>query len=72
MCGQDVPLNAYGPKGWWHDALPALQELIEDGLVTLEGALLQICDSGRPYLRVIAAAFDSYLQTQNARHSIAV
>lgn len=72
MCGQDVPLDSIGPKGWWRDALPALQELMEDGLVALEGGLLRICDPGRPFLRVIAAAFDSYLNAPNARHSVAV
>ncbi|MGD8327699.1 MAG: oxygen-independent coproporphyrinogen III oxidase [Sphingomonadales bacterium] len=72
MCGQDVVLDAHGPKGWWRDALPALQELMEDGLIRLEGGMLHICERGGPYLRVIAAAFDSYLKAQNARHSVAV
>lgn len=72
MCGQDVDLDAHGPKGWWRDTLPALQELIEDGLITLENGGLHLCKIGKPYLRVIAAVFDTYLKAHTARHSVAV
>jgi oxygen-independent coproporphyrinogen-3 oxidase len=49
-----------------------LQPLIAHGLVQVEGARISVPEQGRPYLRLIAAAFDSYLAQSRARHSVAV
>ncbi|GHB20602.1 coproporphyrinogen-III oxidase [Pseudovibrio japonicus] len=49
-----------------------MQEMIADGIATLEGTVVTVTDAGRRYVRVVAAAFDTYLATQQARHSVAV
>ncbi|MBO6509374.1 MAG: oxygen-independent coproporphyrinogen III oxidase [Roseibium sp.] len=63
------------------DAFTALEDLAEDGLVTLErgandNASVQVTEAGRPYVRLAAAAFDAYLaeslESGKARHSAAV
>lgn len=63
------------------DAFATLDGLVEDGLVQLEcGAgdevKVQVTEAGRPYVRLVAAAFDAYLvesqATGKARHSTAV
>lgn len=43
-----------------------------DGMVEFIGGLFQVTAKGRPFVRSIAAAFDSYFGTGVARHSIAV
>ncbi|AEV36271.1 Oxygen-independent coproporphyrinogen III oxidase [Pseudovibrio sp. FO-BEG1] len=54
-------------------SIPAdMQEMIADGVATLEGTVVTVTDAGRRYVRVVAAAFDTYLATQQARHSVAV
>ena len=50
----------------------ALEEMQVDGLLSWDGAVLEITTDGRPYVRVVAACFDAYLQTGKARHSQAV
>ena len=52
--------------------LAALQEFADDGLVRLDGATVTVTEPGRPWLRVICAVFDRYLQHNEARHSAAV
>ncbi|KZK91729.1 Oxygen-independent coproporphyrinogen-III oxidase [Pseudovibrio sp. W64] len=55
------------------DSIPAeMQAMIDDGVATLEGTVVTVTDAGRRYVRVVAAAFDTYLATQQARHSVAV
>lgn len=54
------------------DALPELEDLVRDGLATVEGRRLTIAPDARQIVRVAAAAFDAYLKTGIARHSKAV
>jgi oxygen-independent coproporphyrinogen-3 oxidase len=54
------------------DAAPRLAEVIEAGVATLDGRRLAITFEGRPFVRLAAAAFDAYLETSAARHSVAV
>ncbi len=49
-----------------------LSELVEDGLVAVEDKRVTVLDAGKPYVRIAAAAFDSYLAAAAARHSVAV
>lgn len=49
-----------------------LQAYADDGLLTIEDHRLTITEAGRPFVRLIAAVFDTYLAPQNARHSRAV
>jgi oxygen-independent coproporphyrinogen-3 oxidase len=54
------------------DAAPALQEMARDGLVAWDGFRIAVTPAGRPFVRSVAAAFDTYLQAGVARHSAAV
>jgi oxygen-independent coproporphyrinogen-3 oxidase len=63
-----------------HDVRPAdfiagiedLPQLVEDGLVTVEGERLSVTDRGRPLVRCVAAAFDDHLAHGQGRHSSAI
>lgn len=54
------------------DAAPALEQLVRDGLIHWSGYRLAVTDVGRPFLRMVAAAFDTYLRAGPARHAVAV
>ena len=49
-----------------------LAPLEADGLVRLDAGEIVVTEAGRPFVRVVAAAFDAYLQPGAARHSRAV
>jgi len=67
IAGQfDQDPAAYGPS------LRRLDEMVADGLVEIDGYRVAVSETGRPYVRVAAAAFDSYLAAAAARHSVAV
>tara|TARA_B100001179_G_C18541880_1_gene381973 strand:- start:689 stop:1138 length:450 start_codon:yes stop_codon:yes gene_type:complete len=65
--------HEFGP-----DANEVMEEAVQlaeeenDGLVELTDGLFQLTEKGRPFVRSIASAFDTYLQTGKARHSLAV
>jgi len=52
--------------------IAALVPLAEEGLLTIEGALITVTERGRPYVRITAAAFDAYLAASQKKHSVAV
>ncbi len=54
------------------DAEPALRELARDGLIEWDGSTVSVTAPGRPFLRTVAAAFDTRLRAGEARHSAAV
>jgi oxygen-independent coproporphyrinogen-3 oxidase len=58
------------------DAAPALQAMARDGLIEWSGYDLAVTNTGRPFVRGVAAAFDTYLQAARqagtARHSATV
>jgi oxygen-independent coproporphyrinogen-3 oxidase len=54
------------------DAAPALQGMVADGLVRWDGYQLAVTAAGRPFVRNVAAAFDTYLRTGIGRHAVAV
>nr|WP_294534039.1 oxygen-independent coproporphyrinogen III oxidase [uncultured Rhodoblastus sp.] len=53
-------------------AQPDLAHLIQEGVATQEGRRVTITEAGRPFLRLVASAFDAYLPARAARHSVAV
>ncbi len=53
-------------------AAPRLAALVEEGIVEHSGRRLVMTARGRPFARLAAAAFDAYLETGGARHSVAV
>lgn len=77
MCDFAVPLEElmrrFGPSA---EAVAAemLGVAIEDhdGLVDFDGECFVMTEKGRPFVRSIAAAFDTYLGVGKARHSLAV
>ncbi|MGH2342953.1 oxygen-independent coproporphyrinogen III oxidase [Segnochrobactraceae bacterium EtOH-i3] len=54
------------------DWRPALERVVEDGIAEVTGPEVRVTPRGRPVARVVAAAFDAYLATGKARHSVAV
>lgn len=77
MCNGTVDLavaaRAFGaPINWAGSAGPALAQLVDDGVIESEGMRITLTETGRPLVRVVAAAFDTYLGDGGARHSVAV
>ncbi|HUN43407.1 MAG TPA: oxygen-independent coproporphyrinogen III oxidase [Acetobacteraceae bacterium] len=77
MCTNAVDLRAvaaqYGTDpATLMSAAPTLQALAKDGLVQWDGMRVVVTPEGRPFVRAIAATFDTYLGSGNARHSTAV
>jgi oxygen-independent coproporphyrinogen-3 oxidase len=54
------------------DAEPALRAMEADSLLVRDGNDITITPLGRPFVRAVAAAFDTYLPRGVARHSVAV
>ncbi len=83
MCDMAVDLEAIAKDSGtdvdrsFSDALESLRPLRDDGSVLIDGRRIQITDKGRPFARIVASAFDSYLADSylaagEARHSPAV
>jgi len=77
MCTLDVDLDAvrlrHGAAGPVFDAEGGrLAALAKDGMVEIDGSVVRMTEAGRPFVRIVAAVFDSYLQHGLARHSQAV
>ena len=77
MCQASVDLDELAREfalssDWCADELRRLEPLAEDGLVTLNAGTIRLTDRGRALARVVAAVFDSYRETANSRHSVAV
>lgn len=77
MCDFAVDLAAVatrydaGPSSLM-DAAPSLERMARDGLLRWTGYQLSVTDAGRPFVRTIAAAFDSYFRAGAARHAAAI
>ena len=78
MCGLEADLPALAAQHEMAGAadftreIAALDSMATDGLVRCDGATVAITETGRPYVRAVAALFDRYLQPGAARHSRAV
>jgi oxygen-independent coproporphyrinogen-3 oxidase len=53
-------------------ALDSLAPLASEAIVKIDGRYVAVTQSGRPFVRLVAAAFDAYLAHRKARHSVAV
>ena len=49
-----------------------LSDLQVDGVCERDGDIVRVTHEGRPLVRLVASAFDAYLQTGKGRHSVAV
>ena len=72
MCDLAVDLDAYGGGTDFSGELDVLDCLSEAGIVRRDGRQITITESGRPFVRLVAAAFDAYLPKNQKRHSVAV
>ncbi len=77
MCDFSVDYGAIGAaflgdERAFDDALPELLQFERDGVITLAGRVVTLTEAGKPFLRLPASAFDAYLKTRAARHSVAV
>lgn len=77
MCDFEVNLAALaadnaGVEDHFADDLERLRPLADDGLVEIDGLHVRILEAGRPFSRIVAACFDTYLAAGAARHSAAV
>lgn len=52
--------------------VPGLASLIDDGLVSLDGARLTVTEHGRPLVRSVCAAFDRHYTGGEGRHARAI
>ena len=78
MCDMAVDLDAIADESGFDigtdfsDELDALQAFQKNGSVLIDGRRIRITEKGRPYLRLVASAFDTYLPGAKSRHSVAV
>jgi oxygen-independent coproporphyrinogen III oxidase len=74
MCTLAVDLQAICLEhGLTHDPFAtereSLKGMAKDGFVLLDGPGIRVTEAGRPFVRLIAAAFDTYLTQGGQRHS---
>jgi oxygen-independent coproporphyrinogen-3 oxidase len=76
MCDMAVDLDAatgeIGLAADFSGELESLQPYRDNGSVEIDGRRIRITEKGRPYLRLVASAFDTYLGQAKSRHSVAV
>ena len=72
MCDLEIDLDAFGGTTRFAAEIAALHALAEEGLLRIDGARITMTESGRPFVRIAAAAFDAYLAKSPKRHSLAV
>ncbi len=77
MCDLNVDLDQICDRHGVSRAtfVPEMEKLgamADDGLVNLSGNTITVTETGRPLVRLVAAAFDAYLSSGKARHSRAV
>lgn len=75
MCDMTIDLDDVRrrfalPAGWLDADLARLEPLSRAGLVTLHGEKIAVCGTHRQAVRLAAAAFDSYLKQEDARHAV--
>jgi oxygen-independent coproporphyrinogen-3 oxidase len=78
MCDMAVDLDAaagetgYGSATDFSGEIASLQPFQDNGSVEIDGRRIRITESGRPYMRLVASVFDTYLAQAKSRHSVAV
>jgi oxygen-independent coproporphyrinogen III oxidase len=53
-------------------AAPRLASMRDDGLIRWNGRVVEVTQAGRPFVRSVAAAFDTYLAAGEQRHATTV
>ena len=62
----------FGMNETFADEFELLAPLAEQGIVATDGGRVIVTKTGRPFVRLVAAAFDVYLRRGTQRHSVAV
>ena len=60
------------PESALVEALPALERLAADGIISIRGTLIEVEPEARRLVRTVASAFDDYLGASGRTHSRAV
>ena len=72
MCDFAVDLDAHPGATDFSSELDAIDSLGAFGIVHRHDRQIVVTDKGRPFVRLVAAAFDAYLPRNHGRHSVAV
>lgn len=72
MCDLALDLDRFGGPAAFVSEYEELKTLAAQGLITIDGARITVTTGGRPYVRIVASVFDSYLAAAQKRHSVAV
>ncbi|MCP5373250.1 MAG: oxygen-independent coproporphyrinogen III oxidase [Hyphomicrobiales bacterium] len=72
MCDLAVDLDDLAPGRDFAAEMARLAPLADDGIVALDGGRITVNADARPFVRLVAAAFDAYLKQGEQRHSKAV
>ncbi len=72
MCDFSVDLDAEAGATEFPAELDAVDTLAGSGIVSRHGRQVVVTEKGRPFVRLVAAAFDAYLPQHHKRHSVAV
>ncbi len=72
MCDFAVDLDAYGGETDFLAELSAIDAMAGSGIVHRDKRQIVVTEEGRPFVRLVAAAFDAYLPKNQKRHSTAV
>ena len=72
MCNFKVDLAMVAADQDFTEELASLQPMIVDGLVHVQGPLVEMTERGRSVVRVVAAIFDRYRWDTASRFSLAV
>lgn len=73
MCFLEVDLGAFGKTTADFPAeMEALEPLLAQGFVTIDGTVLKVPPAARAAVRLVASVFDSYLAGSKAVHAVAV
>jgi oxygen-independent coproporphyrinogen-3 oxidase len=67
-----LPGHSPGDVDQFTRELADLDALAAAGMIEIEGRRITVTEEGRPFVRLVAAAFDAYLPQNRSRHSIAV
>lgn len=72
LCDFELDITAFGGWSAFADSHEPLAALSKDGVVRLDGDRLTVTEAGKPFVRLVAQAFDAYRDTGSGRHSKAV
>lgn len=68
----EIGRRHHAPEDWARDCIARLDALASEGIVAVEDQTVTLADWARPLARVVAAAFDRYLDEGRGKHAISV